>query len=155
MFRIKVLNKAKLLFMSRNKYFYKEPFVAIRFVSPYNNYDLVRTASYLDDLLIECDDITKSTKNVKNQYVYFTYEMANQVLDFVEKYKGSIKTLIVACEAGISRSAGAAAALGKIYLGDDQFILNSPLYIPNPHIYTTILKNWQIRQASLDMVCRK
>lgn len=148
MFKIRVLGKDKLIDMSANNRYPQENFSTIRFISPppLNDYRLTRTPNYIDDMLIICDDMSPLTRNAKNQLTCFSERNASDILDFVEKNKKAMELLIVACEAGISRSAGTAAALGKIYLGNDDFIFDSELYRPNIYIYRTILKIWQQRQ---------
>lgn len=47
--------------------------------------------------------------------------------------------LIVHCGAGISRSAGVAAAIGKFLFNDDFFIFNSPKFCPNRNCYRLTL----------------
>lgn len=150
MFKIRVLGRDKLINMSKNNGYPRENFSTIRFVSPppLNDYGLIRTPNYIDDILIVCDDISPWTRNVKNQLTCFSERNASDILDFIEKNKQTIELLIVACEAGISRSSGAAAAFGKIYLGTDEFIFDSERYRPNMYIYHMILKIWKERQSA-------
>lgn len=149
MFKIRILGKDKLIAMSENNRYPRENFSTIRFVSPppLNAYELMRAQNYFDDMLIVCDDISPWSKNLKDQLTCFSEKNASDILDFVEKSKEAIDLLIVACEAGISRSAGTAAALGKIYLGSDDFVFESERYRPNIFIYRTILKIWDKRQS--------
>jgi len=149
MFNIRVLGRDKLIAMSENNRYPRENFATVRFVSPppLNDYRLIKTPNYIDDILIVCDDINPWSRNFRNQLACFSDKNAADILDFVEKIKDSIEVLIVACEAGVSRSAGTAAALGKIYLGTDEFIFNSERYQPNVYLYQTILKIWKKRQA--------
>ena len=51
----------------------------------------------------------------------------------------SKETIIVHCDAGVSRSAGIAAALMKFYNGDDTPIFDNPKYCPNMLCYRTML----------------
>ncbi len=150
MFKIRVLGKDKLIDMSANNRYPREKFSTIRFISPppLNDYRLTRTPNYIDDMLIICDNMSPLTRNVKNQLTCFSEKNASDIVDFVEQNKKAMELLIVACEAGISRSAGAAAALGKIYLGNDDFIFDSERYRPNMYIYQMILKIWQKRQSA-------
>ena len=68
----------------------------------------------------------------------FTDEQAQQVLDFVKDHED--KHVVCQCEAGISRSAGCAAALARIYDGDDKWIFGSHRYFPNMRVYRKILE---------------
>ena len=67
----------------------------------------------------------------------FTDQEAEQILNFVDKYKFEVKMIIIHCEAGISRSAGVAGALSLIYNGSDQYYFDK--YIPNIFVYRKIL----------------
>lgn len=151
MFAIRICGKDDLLAMSAQHRYPAVNFATIRFISPppLNAYSLTRVPHYIDDLLIICDDVAPWERNVLHQPICFTAEQARALLAFVEKNKNIIQLLIVACEAGISRSAGAAAAIGRIYLGTDDFVFLSERYQPNPHIYRTILKIWQKERAAL------
>jgi len=64
---------------------------------------------------------------------------AVNIIEFVEKYKDITDNFIVHCEAGISRSAGVAAALSKIYNGSDCDIFDNPMYKPNMLVYNIVL----------------
>lgn len=64
-------------------------------------------------------------------------EEAVIIMMFVERHKD--KLIIVHCDAGVSRSAGIAAALMKHYNGDDSEIFDNPRYVPNMLCYRTML----------------
>lgn len=64
---------------------------------------------------------------------------AKAVVNFVNKWKEKVNLIIVHCGAGISRSAGVAAAIGKYLNGDDTFVFNEPKYIPNRNCYRQTL----------------
>ncbi len=49
----------------------------------------------------------------------FTSSHAAELLDFVKKVWDRVDALLIHCEAGLSRSPGVAAALSRIYYGDD------------------------------------
>ena len=70
----------------------------------------------------------------------FTETQAEQIIDFVETYKDKIEFILIHCEIGISRSAGVAAALSKIYLGEDSsYFKRSFRFVPNMLVYRSIL----------------
>ena len=75
-------------------------------------------------------------------YKIFNNADAKQILDFVKVQIGLVDFFIVHCEAGISRSAGVAAALSKIYNGNDNHIFNCGKYLPNMLVYKTILNEY-------------
>lgn len=70
----------------------------------------------------------------------FTVEDARKILTFVECLKDSITILCVNCVAGVSRSAGIAGAISKIYNGTDEYFFKH--YLPNSLVYRTILDTY-------------
>lgn len=64
---------------------------------------------------------------------------AMNILNFVDGYMlNDLDYVVVNCEAGMSRSAGCAAALSKIHNGDDNCIIKiKPMY--NRKVYSEIL----------------
>ena len=60
---------------------------------------------------------------------------ARKILDFVQV--DDIKVLVVHCGAGVSRSAGVAAALAEIFWGTSQQFFER--YVPNRLCYRTVL----------------
>jgi predicted protein tyrosine phosphatase len=83
-------------------------------------------------LRMEFDDVDTHTEG----YTLFNSKQALQILDFVESIKDDIEILVVHCWAGISRSAGVAAAIDDLYIESDKrwFTVKSPNY----HVYRTI-----------------
>jgi predicted protein tyrosine phosphatase len=67
----------------------------------------------------------------------FYTEDAQSIIEFLEKHK-EVETIVVNCEAGISRSAGIAAAIAKFRNGDDESYFKR--YHPNLLAYKTLLK---------------
>jgi len=63
---------------------------------------------------------------------------AREIYAFIRWNVLAIQELYVHCDAGISRSAGVAAALSKIFLGTDEEFFKAP-YHPNRLIYRLIL----------------
>ena len=62
---------------------------------------------------------------------------ADKILEFVSTYALDIDLIVVHCEAGISRSAGCAAALSLIYNKEDQYYFDN--YLPNMLVYRKII----------------
>jgi hypothetical protein len=56
----------------------------------------------------------------------------------VNCFEENIEELYVNCAAGISRSAGVAAAISKFYTGDDKYFYDK--YIPNRYVYMRVLE---------------
>lgn len=82
-------------------------------------------------------DFDRKTRQEKYDKYLFSSKEAKQIIDFVEHLKDDIDILCVNCVAGISRSAGTASSLNKIYLGTDEYYFKH--YCPNMLIYRTIL----------------
>jgi len=59
------------------------------------------------------------------------------LLRFVRSHIENIELIICQCEAGISRSAGVAAALSRLYNNDDAFFFEN--YIPNTDVYRALI----------------
>lgn len=62
------------------------------------------------------------------------------IIDFVMRNKDNGKHFIVQCDAGVSRSAGVAAALMKYFNGDDSPIFDNSQYCPNMRCYRMVLE---------------
>lgn len=69
----------------------------------------------------------------------FNKENSEQILDFVDSMFGKAEVLLVHCEAGRSRSPAVAAAISKVYAGDDMYWFK--YYTPNMLVYRTIMES--------------
>ena len=78
---------------------------------------------------------------VYKDYKIFSKKDAKEILDFVTNPLIKVDVIICQCEAGISRSAGVAGALSKIFNKDDTEIFKN--YLPNMLVYKTIYKTYQ------------
>jgi len=104
----------------------------------------------LDTLQLQFDDWNVEQKiKIEARYensqkmkdmIYFNENHAKKIIKFVEKYLDKIELIVVQCDAGISRSAGVAAALSKCINNDDKYFFKN--YLPNSLVYSTILKVW-------------
>lgn len=70
----------------------------------------------------------------------FSKKNARDILNFIKEYKNDIDLIAINCEAGISRSAGIAGALSKIYNNDDSYFFKK--YLPNSLVYRLILNEY-------------
>lgn len=69
-----------------------------------------------------------------------TLNTATEILSFVKEMdQQNIETLYIHCGAGVSRSAGTAAAIMMLWWGDDSQVFNNGFYSPNMHCYRTML----------------
>ena len=93
------------------------------------------------ELEVDIPFLTLRFDDVNSGKHIMTKEDANEIWKFMnsESLVSDIETLIVHCAGGISRSAGVAAALSKIYNNDDMWVFKSNLYVPNTHVYNLVL----------------
>lgn len=99
----------------------------------------------IDILPIQFDDLaedfsfTDKEGNV-NSLKAITEKQANQIWQFVEAWKSDdIDLILVHCDAGTCRSPAVAAAISRIYTGEDREWFQKP-YLPNMKVYNTMLK---------------
>lgn len=86
-------------------------------------------------LFLQFDDVEKGENNC------ITSNDVKKIVEFVKRNKliNNVERMIVHCEAGISRSAGVAAAIMKFLNGDDMPIFNNGKYTPNMTCYRMVL----------------
>ena len=76
-----------------------------------------------------------------SKYNAMTKEQALEVKNFINKYKNKeIKTIVVHCCDGHSRSAAVASAILKYLKGNDEQILHNKQYLLNKHCYNLCLE---------------
>ena len=80
---------------------------------------------------------------IREAYHLISHLEAMQIIEFVEKNKDI--PIICQCEAGISRSAGVAAALSVIYNDTDNWVFNNKQFIPNRYVRWVVI-NAHIRK---------
>lgn len=69
---------------------------------------------------------------------------AKHIAEVVNNNK-DVEKIVVHCEAGVSRSAGVAAAIGMAINGDDSFIFNDGRYCPNSTCYRKVLEAFGLK----------
>jgi predicted protein tyrosine phosphatase len=65
---------------------------------------------------------------------------ARLILDFSKSMEGQVDSLLINCDAGVSRSAAVGAALLRINGEDDSHIWNSSYHYPNEYVYKLLLE---------------
>lgn len=129
----------KFLVMSEREilnYKVKDTHIIISITSPKSNTAIIPYKSNcLDILYLEFHDLDRNYPEIDCHLV--SPSDAKKVWDFVNKYKDKIQLIICQCEAGISRSAGTAAALSKVLNNRDTEFFKK--YLPNILVYRTIL----------------
>jgi predicted protein tyrosine phosphatase len=74
------------------------------------------------------------------KYIFYSESQAKQVFDFVQTHIKEVECILCQCDAGISRSAGMAAALSRILNGTDEYFFKR--YIPNSRVYRITFNQW-------------
>lgn len=72
-------------------------------------------------------------------FILFGDDHAHDILDFVTHTWRRIRTLMIHCHAGRSRSAAVAAAIARLKGSRTREFLEPP-YCPNPRVYRTLLE---------------
>ena len=86
------------------------------------------------------DDIDRPQFSLK----LFSDEQADAIAKAVIETPHSL--IICQCEAGISRSAGLAAAICCYFTGDDRVILDDRRYYPNQFVYNKMLEAFGLKE---------
>ena len=113
-----------------------ESFIVISITDPNSEKVKIKNKP-IDILSLQFFDLDKDIGQFPYSQFIFTINQAQQILNFVKKYKNKVNLIIVHCEAGISRSAGVAGALSLIYNGTDEYYFEK--YLPNMFVYRKIL----------------
>lgn len=83
------------------------------------------------------DDIDKEYHSIGLNSI--SEEDAKRIVKTVKEWADKVDTIYVHCDAGVSRSAGVAAAIGKALTGDDEYFYTCGLYVPNLLCYRKVL----------------
>ena len=132
--KIKVFNEKAIQYFKT-----EEKHIVVSFQDP--SYDFVKLPE-LDSRLawigFHCCDLDYDCGQFPYSRFLFERSHAKELLNFINTWKDAVDLIVVNCVAGVSRSMGAGAALGKILNGDDkQFFKDG---CPNMRIYRFILE---------------
>lgn len=97
----------------------------------------IPSGKYVDVLCIKFHDADLQSNGIK----LIDEKISQEIINFVVKNL-NVDYIVVNCEAGISRSAGTAAALSKIFKGDDSDVVRAKPFF-NRKVYRTILETWE------------
>lgn len=113
-----------------------EPTLVISITCPTDvDVDFTTTSFIKDIVRVKFDDVSRSSDTMKA----IQPEDAKLIATKVLQWKDEISQIIVHCYAGMSRSAGVAAAIGKYLIDDDTFIFDEDYYYPNMTCYQKVL----------------
>lgn len=94
------------------------------------------------------DDIDKEYHSISLNSI--SEEDAKRIVETVKEWAGKVDTIYVHCDAGVSRSAGVAAAISKALTGDDEYFYTCGLYAPNPLCYRKVLNAFGLTMKQED-----
>ena len=125
---------------------HQEPYTVLSITDPqYRHPELKRNDFCQAVLQISFSDVGEQAarlKAVSPHVTAFTLALAAQVADFVsEQVRAGTGLLVINCEAGMSRSAGVAAALSQFYNHDETFFFEH--YRPNAWVRSLVLEALQ------------
>ena len=129
----------KIYVCSRGEALYRR-FLSYGVISIYSSNgtpaDILQPDNCLFILPLQFDDVEKNGGGLYT----ITEKQGQQIWEEIERAeKKELEVLLIHCDAGISRSPGVAAAVSRIYFGDDREWFKAP-YIPNTKVYNTLLK---------------
>lgn len=143
--RIQVFNRKQIL--EQSKIDCAEDKVIISISTPGDNFPefCEQNHSILDILFLSFYDIENRNeiRPAARDEQIFNDDLATQIADFVKFWdvKNNDVNIWVHCDAGVSRSAGVAAALQKYFNGDDsKYFANDGKYFPNMLCYKKTLE---------------
>ena len=115
------------------------PHIVISIVDKYEKSARIRPNKFcLGITRLRFDDYGEDTKKwAKEKTVLFNKEDAKKIVNFVRRYLNKVELIVCQCEAGISRSAGVAAALSKYITGSDEYYFKH--YLPNSLVYKLLI----------------
>lgn len=108
--------------------------------------DIIKNPFILHLLELHFDDVEEDWHNEKAM----TFEDAENIVNFV-KQLNDVDTLYVHCGAGISRSAGVAAAISKALTGDDSYFFER-LFCLNMNCYKLTLKAFGLDITPMELL---
>lgn len=113
----------------------KSSYVVISIHDPNTKPPRVRQQPGFRAKLVLCFDDAEEIPDTAEpgEIVLMSQGQAEQIRAFIEKHRAEVGTVVLHCEAGMSRSPGVAAALCRAFGDDDQLFWQE--YQPNRHVY--------------------
>ncbi len=86
----------------------------------------------VDSLFLSFDDVSPLFGNTDDNFVYFDAKMARRVISFLEEVESRVETVVVNCNAGVSRSTAICLFIVEKYgLDSEHFKKDHPYARPN------------------------
>lgn len=116
----------------------QEPYIVISITNPgFPVAEIKESPHRLDVLSLQFHD-TGDYGQPLNEQMVMTEEDARRIVAFTAGYQDRIKAIVCQCEAGVSRSAGVAAALSHWLNGEDGDRFFRANYSPNRWVYRLV-----------------
>ena len=139
-----VLNKAKAQELSYDDFSSNKVIISIKTPDDEQAVFNPKNTSIKDILYLSFYDVSTETQDIFKGYPAMTDEDAMKIKEFVLKWKDKVDTIIVYCDAGISRSAGVAAGILDGLDQDSSQILDNNRYLPNLLCYRKTLNAFKL-----------
>jgi predicted protein tyrosine phosphatase len=128
-----VLNRAKAKKYSYQEHNLKSVIVSINDLEQnLINFNNNENNNILAVIKLRFDDVTSGYGVIKD-------DQAMKIANFIKYWVDKTDIIVVHCSAGVSRSAGCAAAIMKYINNDDTPIFKNPRYVPNMTVYRSVL----------------
>lgn len=128
-----VLNRAKAKKYSYQEHNLKSVIISINDLDQnLINFNNNENNNILAVIKLRFDDVTSGYGVIKD-------DQAMQIANFIKYWMDKTDIIVVHCSAGVSRSAGCAAAIMKYINNDDTPIFKNPRYVPNMTVYRSVL----------------
>lgn len=134
--RIMVLNRLRA---EDPKFAITDRHVMISVTDPKDAADIPDRRTCQDILRLEFNDSYRFGEPGEKR-VMFSEDQAEQIIDFVNKYRTKVPLLVVHCLAGMNRSPAIAAATARMLGRSDEYFFKE--YAPDSWVYRTILYVW-------------
>jgi predicted protein tyrosine phosphatase len=112
------------------------PWACISIVTEKDTWPEINEANRVGLLQLAFADITAAEGDEKR---VFNEDHAQRILDFVKEIWDRVDVLMIHCEEGNSRGPAVAAAISRIYLGEDKHYFLPHMYWPNRMVYRILL----------------
>ncbi len=128
-----------------------EPYAVLSSTDPQGTHPKIAPSEQLRALLtLQFSDVDRVLPRLQAKSAYVrscTPEIARRIAAFVQAQRAQgVRLFVIHCEAGMSRSAGVAAALSQFYNGDEFFFLHH--YRPNVLVREMVLAALQDQASS-------
>lgn len=139
-----VLNRTNAEKLSYNDFSSDRVIISIRTPNDEKAVFNSENSSIKDILYLSFYDVSTETQDIFRGYPAMTDEDALKIKCFVLKWKDKVDTIIVHCDAGVSRSAGVTAGILDGLDQDSSQIFDNNRYLPNSLCYRKTLNAFKL-----------